>query len=235
MQTAIITGANRGIGLATAEALLNKGLHVGLVCRDISKAETTAQSLIKKLHIDPKMATPLACDLTDQKSIDLMHEQIKKKLNNIDVLINNAAVLLDKGEKLLSLNPDNFKKTFDTNFYGTYYLTSKIIRHMLERNNGKVIMISSGAGQLSQLIDDMPAYRLSKFSLNGLTKMLSSTLVGTNVQALACDPGWVETDMGGKNADRTATEAANDIVELAISRDSNLNGHLFNSGKVIDW
>ena len=235
IQTAVVTGANRGIGFELAKKLAKKRFRVVLACRSIVDAECSADKIINELSVPRDMVLPFVCDLDEESSIDSFCESIYEEVDFIDVLVNNAAVLLDKSEHLFDVDIKKFKKTHQTNYFGPYYLTSKLLPKMIERNCGCVLMISSGAGQLSQLINDMPSYRLSKHSLNGLTIMLANMVEGSNVQVFACDPGWVKTDMGGSDAIRTAEEAADDALELIVGRTKNYNGCLLNKNRIIDW
>lgn len=235
MQTAIVTGGNRGIGFATAKKLVEKGCRVVLACRDKIKADKAAREIINELQVSKRMVIPIVCDLVNEESIDLMCQYIEEKVGKIDILINNAAILIDKDKNLLNIKYDDFRKVFDTNFFGVHYLSSKILSKMIDKNYGRVVMVSSGAGQSSQLIDDMPSYRLSKYSLNGLTMMLANVVIDYNIMVCACDPGWVKTNMGGDDALRTVSEAANDLINLVFSTNKEFAGRMVCNGKIVEW
>lgn len=233
--TAIITGANRGIGFATALKIAEKGYRVILACRSLKSAIQASDKVIKTLGLSKQLVIPLSCDLTKQESIDQMCLYISENIGKIEVLINNAAVLLDKNTSLLDMTMSVFMKTFESNVFGACYLTSKIIPQMISSNHGKIVMVSSGAGKKNELIDDMPAYRLSKYTLNGLVMMFAGMIKNTNVMIHAFDPGWVKTEMGGKNAIRTAEEAAGDIVDLVETVDEKFSGCFVRAGEIEKW
>lgn len=106
---------------------------------------------------------------------------------------------------------------------------------MLERNYGRVVNVSSGAGQVDDMVNDMTAYRLSKLALNGLTLMLANSLASTNILVNAACPGWVRTDMGSPNAPRSAEEGARGIVWLATLPDDGPQGVFFRDKQSLAW
>ena len=236
MRTVIVTGANRGVGREIAKQLVLLGNQVILTSHDASKGKRTIVEL--KEELDAKIPSELIyhqLDVTSCKSIQRLHDFVVSEGFAIDALINNAAVLLDQCGRLLQTPLDIYRTTMETNLYGPMMLCQMFIPMMLERNYGRLVNVSSGAGQVENMIDDMTAYRLSKLALNGLTLMLANSLAGTNVLVNAGCPGWVRTDMGSPNAPRSAEEGAEGIVWLATLPDGGSQGGFFRDKKLIGW
>lgn len=232
---AIVTGGNRGIGYETSRLLTRSGVRVLVVCRDIRDATQSCSEIIQQEGVGEDMVVPLECDVSQLDKVDSLMQHILNVYGSVDILVNNAAVLLDKGESLINVSSDKLKTTFETNFFGPLYLSVKVIEQMIIRKTGRVVMVSSGAGQMDQLVDDMPIYRLSKFSLNGLTIMLANMCKDKGVVINACDPGWVQTAMGGSGADRSPVDAAGDIVNLVLSEDVVSSGGFYHKGQIVSW
>jgi len=169
------------------------------------------------------------------ESIKTLCNHLKDEHIHIDLLINNAAILIDKDLSILDIEVDQLRKAFDTNFFGVFALTKSIAKRMATRNSGRIVMISSLAGQTDNLIDHMPSYRLSKSALNALTRTLACHFSGSNIEVCAIDPGWVKTDMGGLDAEKSPAEAARSILDIATDLTLNINGKLFSNGSAIEW
>lgn len=183
----------------------------------------------------PGELIPHQLDVTDPESITRLRDFVVSRYAAADVLVNNAAVLLDQNGRILQTPAETFRTTLETNLYGPLMLCQAFIPLMLERNYGRVVNVSSGAGQVEDMIDDMTAYRLSKIALNGLTLMLADSVRGTNVLVNAGCPGWVRTDMGGRNASRSIDEGADGIVWLATLPDGGPHGGFFRDRQSIAW
>lgn len=236
MRTAIVTGANRGVGREVASQLALLGYRVILTCRDESKGQQTIAELKQKMGIKiPGEFIYHQLDVTSSDSIKRLHSFVISEYTAADVLVNNAAVLLDQYGRLLQTPLDIYRTTMETNLYGPMRLCQAFIPMMLERNYGRVVNVSSGAGQVKNMVDDMTSYRLSKLALNGLTLILASSVQGTNVLVNAGCPGWVRTDMGSPNAPRSAQEGAEGIVWLATLPDGGPQGGFFRDRQLIGW
>ena len=236
MRTAIVTGANRGLGREIARQLALLGYRVILTSRDESKGKQALEKL--KHEIGAKISSDLIyhqLDVTNSGSITRLHDYVLSEYAGADVLVNNAAVLLDQCGRVLQTPLDIYRVTTETNVYGPLMLCQAFIPGMLQRNYGRVVNVSSGAGQVGDMINDMTAYRLSKIALNGLTLMLADSVQGSNVLVNAGCPGWLRTDMGGPDATRSIEEGAQGIVWLATLPDGGPHAGFFRDKRPIPW
>lgn len=174
-------------------------------------------------------------DVVNQESISQAAITINKRFGRLDVLINNAGVYLDKNEKLLAMDPGILEKTMATNFFGVYHVIRSFIPLMEKQGYGRIINVSSEYGAMSEMsYPGVGAYKLSKFALNGLTRLVAAEING-DIKINAVDPGWVSSDMGGPSAPKTPKQAAESIVSLATIGPEEPNGAFFRDGKWIDW
>ena len=157
------------------------------------------------------------------------------KLGVVDVLVNNAAILLHESSDVLAIPTDDYRRTFDTNVFGVIQACQVLVPPMAKQGYGRVVNVSSGAGQLSHMSTYAPAYSMSKAALNAFTRILAETYRGDGVLVNCVDPGWVRTDMGGSSAPRSVEEGADTIVWLATLPDSGPTGGFFHDRKRIDW
>ena len=200
----LITGATRGIGFAAASQLVARGAHVIVSGRDIARANAAAQQLGEN-------ASSVALDITDGDSIKSAAAHVAKYHEHLDVLVNNAGVLLDDGDDLLSLPADVLRATLDTNLTGTFAVTKALVPLMRESREARIINVSSGAGQLDGEPQAWaPAYSISKTALNMLTQQLVAALPKIAVNSIC--PGWCRTAMGGDAAPRSAETGAETIT-----------------------
>ena len=186
-KTALITGAGRGIGRATAIAFAKEGIHVGLVGRTAANLEEVAKEL-SQYGVNVTMAT---ADVSDNESVIAAVEHIKAELGPIDILINNAGI--GKFGKFLELSPEEFKNIIDVNLMGVYYVTRAVLPEMIERQAGDIINISSTAGQKGAPVTS--AYSASKFGVLGLTESLMLEVRKHNIRVSALTPSTVATDL----------------------------------------
>ncbi len=215
-RVAVVTGSNRGIGFEICRQLGRRGIHVILTSRNLVEGSAACRTLI-----DEGLAVQFApLDVADPNSISSFADWLKAEHGGADILVNNAAVLLDgEEERALTCSIDTVRTTMETNVYGPWLLCQALIPLMISRGYGRVVNISSGAGQLTALGDGMPAYRLSKASLNALTCMLAAALSESNVLVNSMDPGAVKTRLGGISAKRSVAEGADTAVWLATLPD----------------
>jgi NAD(P)-dependent dehydrogenase (short-subunit alcohol dehydrogenase family) len=236
MRTVIITGANRGVGRGVAKRLAELGYRTILTSRDEKNGLRTIGEIKKEIGAgaaENLVFHPL--DVTDPDSIAILYDFITTEYGAADALVNNAAVLLDKNGRILQTPVDTYRQTIETNVYGPLSLCQKFIPLMIQRNYGRVVNVSSDAGQIAGMVDDMAAYRLSKIALNGLTLMLADSVKGANVLINAVHPGWVHTEMGGPEAPRSIAEAAEGVVWLATLPDGGPHGGFFHDRQRMPW
>jgi NAD(P)-dependent dehydrogenase (short-subunit alcohol dehydrogenase family) len=225
MQTILITGATRGIGLAAARVLVARGAHVIIGSRDGDKAAATAASL-------GAGASSVRVDIVDQTSVEAAADEIRQKHGKLDVLVNNGAILLDHFESLMELRPEVLTETLQTNVVGTLRLTQAMLP--LLSQSGRIINVSSGAGQLEGEPQAWaPAYSISKTALNMLTQQLTAALPHLAINSMC--PGWCRTEMGGEGAPRSAEEGADTMVWLALDAPPSLRGSFVKDRQVTGW
>ena len=206
---ALITGANRGIGYAIAQGLLNADFQVIIGARSLEKGEIAAEKL------NSPSVSAVEIDIADDNSINNAFNELNNKIDRLDVLINNAGIYPDNGFNILTIERDLLTKTLNVNTFGAIK-TTQIFLPLLEKGDkARVINYSSGYGQLAGLSSGVPSYCLSKLAVNGATIMLADALASKNITVNAVDPGWVSSDMGGENAPRTPEQGADTAVWLA--------------------
>lgn len=230
-RVAMVTGANRGIGLEVASQLAASGQHVVLGSRSAAAGEAAARSLAARgLDVE---AHPL--DVTDDESVRALADHLERELGGADVLVNNAGILLDESTDVLEADLQHFRDCMETNVYGPLRLAQALMPGMISRRYGRVVNVSSGAGQLSSMTDYAPPYSLSKAALNALTRLLASAAHGHDVLVNAVDPGWVRTDMGGASAPRSIAQGADTVVWCATLPSGGPSGLFFHDRKEIAW
>jgi NAD(P)-dependent dehydrogenase (short-subunit alcohol dehydrogenase family) len=167
-------------------------------------------------------------DVTDVDSIREIDDEV-------DVLVNNAAILLSEDADVLSAPVDDFRRSMETNVYGPLLLAQKLMPGMIRRRFGRVVNVSSGAGQLSSMSSYAPPYSMSKTALHALTRLLAHAGRGRNVLVNAVDPGWVRTEMGGRSAPRSVGQGADTIVWCATLPDGGPTGGYFHDRRPVSW
>lgn len=233
-KVALITGANRGIGHEVALTLPEKGMAVAIACRDLEKGKVVAEVINKA----GGQAMAVRLDASDVSTIPTACKEVMDKWGRIDVLVNNAGVFLDSHNQssVFKASTETVLKTFKTNTIGPMVLMQTVLPHMAERGTGRVINVSSGMGQLNDMNGGYPGYRLSKTALNALTRIFADEMKekpGITVNSVC--PGWVKTDMGGPNAQRSLAQGADTIVWLALDETARETGQFFRDRKVIEW
>ncbi len=233
---AIVTGASRGLGFATGRELARRGFVTVFTARD-GVALNQAASAIPSgtdIHLMP-------LDITRPADVDALLRFVTTQFGRADVLVNNAGILIEGSidnnhdPSAFSVPPETVLKTFETNTLGAYRLCQAFLPLMKKNNYGRVVNISSGMGQLTDMGGAWPAYRVSKTALNALTRVFAAELAGTNVKVNSVCPGWVRTAMGGKSATRTIDEGITGIVWAATLPDSGPTGGFFRDGEAIEW
>lgn len=234
-RVALVSGGNRGIGLEIARQLARRGVLVVIGARDPEKGQAAAQSIIDEGYL----AEVVRLDIADGNSIAAAVEEVALRHGRIDILVNNAAILIDGPggfkSSLFELKADTARKTFETNVLGPLRLTQAVVPIMERNGYGRIVNLSSGAGQLSDMRSGFPAYRMSKTALNALTRITASELASTNIKVNAVCPGWVRTDMGGAEAERPVEVGAETPVWLATLPEDGPTGGFYRDKRPIPW
>jgi NAD(P)-dependent dehydrogenase (short-subunit alcohol dehydrogenase family) len=230
-RVALVTGANRGLGLETCRQLLARGMRVVMTGRD----ERLVAHAVQTVDHEGGQVLGLRLDVTDPRSIETAGRAAFARFGAVDVVINNAAVLLFESADVLAIPRDGFDRTFTSNLLGAVEVCRVFVPAMADRGYGRVVNVSSGAGQLSRMSGYAPAYSISKAALNAFTRILAETYRGRGVLANAVDPGWVRTDMGGRAAPRSVEEGADTIVWLATLPENGPTGGFFRDRRPIEW
>jgi NAD(P)-dependent dehydrogenase (short-subunit alcohol dehydrogenase family) len=231
-RVALVTGANRGLGFETSRQLLARGMTVVMAGRDVDALERARNTLQAD---EEKRALVVPLDVTDSESIVAAHRIVSERVGAVDVLINNAAVLLFENDEILSIPPAGYRDTFETNVFGVIEVCRRFVPGMARKRYGRVVNVSSGAGQLARMSTYAPAYSMSKAALNAFTRILASTYRRSGVLVNTVDPGWVRTDMGGPSAPRSPEQGADTIVWLATLPDDGPTGGFFRDRRAIEW
>ena len=232
---AVVTGGNRGMGLETCRQLGRRGARVVLTSRDPAKGEAAAGRL-RGEGLDVRHHQ---LDVADDDGIARLAKFIRSEFGRLDILINNAGIVRGRDEpreramRTFEAPPAGLREVLATNLIGPFLLCQALIPLM--QGWGRVVNVSSGMGQLSEMGGGFPAYRISKAGLNALTRIFASELAGTGIKVNAACPGWVRTDMGGAGATRSVEEGVATTIWLATLPDDGPSGGLFRDQNPIPW
>lgn len=227
-RVAVVSGGNRGLGLEIVEQLARRGLRVVLASRSHTKGAAAAAQLARNIVVHP-------LDIADADSVTEFARWLSRSLRRCDVLVNNAAIAIDGPMDAATGCLETVRMTLETNLLGSWRLTQALVPAMRARRYGRIVNVSSGVGSLSQMGAGIPAYRLSKLALNGLTRILAEELRHDGILVNACCPGWVRTDMGGPSATRTVADAADTPVWLATLDDTGPTGGFYRDRELLAW
>ena len=237
---ALITGANKGIGLETARQLAKQGITVLAGARDEAKANAAAAELSKEgLEVHG-----IVIDVNDESSIQKAAAQIERDYGRLDILVNNAGVMLDDREKKPSEQPlDVWRKTFETNLFGLVATTQALLPLLRKSDAGRIVNLSSILGSItlhatpgSPIYDaKVPAYDASKTAVNAYTVHLAWELKDTPIKVNAAHPGWVKTEMGGEGAVMEIEDGAKTSVVLATLGAEGPTGGFMHMGETLPW
>ena len=230
MKTVLVTGANKGIGREVASQLARKGFHVFVAARNPDAGRKAADEIAKQSG----KATFIEVDVTDNASVRAAAREFSKIADHLDVLVNNAGIMMDGDDAILEVSDNIFRRTIETNVLGALRATRAFAPLLVKSKAPRVINVSSSGGQLTGGADGWsPAYCISKTALNGVTSQLAAALPKFAVNSVC--PGWVRTDMGGRNATRSVEEGADTIVWLASEAPQGLTGKFLRDRKEIPW
>lgn len=230
---AVVTGANKGIGLEIVRQLAEKRTRVVLTSRDETKGKKALEEL-KKQDLDVLYHQ---LDVTDDLSIERLARYLEDEVGKLDILANNAGINVDNNKNTLDVEMETVRRTMETNFYGPFKVSQALLPLLLKSDDGRIINVSSGLGALSSSIEEhhpFPAYSISKTALNALTVNMAADLRNTNVKVNSVCPGWVRTDLGGPYAHKSPREGADTAVWLATAP-SIPSGKFFRERQEIEW
>jgi NAD(P)-dependent dehydrogenase (short-subunit alcohol dehydrogenase family) len=190
--------------------------------------------LVNKLRKKWKSAWYHQLDVTDEQSISDLAEYVEDTCGRLDVLINNAGIMIEENHRAMDMELDDLHKTMATNLYGPLMLTRTLVPYFKDSKDARVINVSTRMGQLSGMGGGHAAYRISKAALNALTVVMARELEGEGIRVNSMCPGWVCTDLGGPNAVKSVEEGADTAVWLATANNIE-NGKFYAERKVIPW
>ncbi len=232
-KVALITGANKGLGLEIARQLAQQGIAVVLGARH-GKAEAPAADL-RAQGFD---AHAVELDVTSAANIAALPQLLQDTFGRLDILVNNAGVQLDQG---FEVSPDTLRQTYETNVIGPYAITQALLPLLRQSPAGRIVNQSSILGSLTTISQGQggswatPGYTSSKAALNMLTVVLAQHLAGTSIKVNAAHPGWVKTDLGGDNAPLDVREGAQTAVRLALLPADGPTGGYFHGAEHLPW
>ena len=241
-KTALITGANRGIGFETARQLAQKGFKVLVGAR----SEENGKEAEAKLKAEGFDAEFVLLDVDDAKTHEAAAKYVAENYGKLDVLINNAGISLEANNgaavQASETSADIFRKTFDTNFFNTIAVTQAFVPLIKKSDAGRIVFLSSGLGSLTLHSDSnspiynykIPAYDISKTALNGYAVHLAHELKDTHIKVNAAHPGSVATDMN-PNGDIQVAEGAKTSVDLATLPADGYTGKFIYLGEELPW
>jgi NAD(P)-dependent dehydrogenase (short-subunit alcohol dehydrogenase family) len=239
-QSALVTGANKGIGLETARQLAQRGIHVLVGARDLHKGEAA----VAQLRSEGLSAEALVIDVESEDSISRAVGSVASRHPQLDILVNNAGALLDDSTKLPSQQTlDVWRRTYETNVFGVVAVTRAFLPLLHKAPSARIVNVSSILGSLTLHSDPAsrvygsctPAYDSSKTALNAWTVSLAHELRQTTIKVNAVHPGHVKTDMGGKDAPMEIVDGARSSVDMATLAADGPSGSYVHLGEPLPW
>jgi NAD(P)-dependent dehydrogenase (short-subunit alcohol dehydrogenase family) len=238
---AIITGANRGLGLEFARQLAGRGYRTVITDRDDRISDEAAAIFEREgLAWDYERV-----DVTDDSDVARIGDALRQNFGRADVLINNAGIQGDPGipehpedfaiGTFFKAKPETALRTMNTNALGAFRMCQAVIPLMRERGYGRVVNIASGMGQLADMKGGWACYRMSKTAINALTRIVADEVKGEGILVNSACPGWTRTQMGGATATRSVEEGADTIIWLATLPDDGPSGGFFHDRKPYAW
>jgi NAD(P)-dependent dehydrogenase (short-subunit alcohol dehydrogenase family) len=218
MSVALVTGANRGIGLEVCRQLASAGHEVILGSRDLAKGREVAGGL-----------RVVQLDVADEDSV----RRAAAEIDALDILVNNAAILYDTWARAESADLDEVHTALETNLFGAWRTTQAFLPHLRRSAHPRVVNVSSESGSLTGMSAGTPAYSVSKAGLNALTRLLAAELRRDGILVNAVCPGWTDTDMG--QGGRPVEQGAASVVWAVDLPDDGPTGGFFRDGRPLEW
>jgi NAD(P)-dependent dehydrogenase (short-subunit alcohol dehydrogenase family) len=225
---ALVTGANRGIGLEVVRQLAERGFTAVLGSRDLEKGRAAAEGL-DGLAVDARRL-----DVADADSVRELAAELDDAYGRLDVLVNNAATLYDTWQRGVEADLDEVHEALETNLFGAWRTTQACLPLLRRSQHGRIVNVSSGAGALSSMGAGTPAYSVSKAALNALTRILAAELRSDRILVNSVCPGWVATDMGGPGG-RPVEDGAASVMWAVLLPDDGPTGGFFRDGRRLEW
>lgn len=230
----LVTGANKGIGLAIARQLGDHGYRVWLGCRDLGRGEAAAAEL-RTGGVDARVLT---LDVTDAASVGAAARRLEGEIDALDVLVNNAGISLGMPFHTSEESLDDIRAMFEVNTFAPLAVTQAFLPLLRRAKSARIVMTSSGLGSLADATDmaglfwnvAFAGYCASKAALNMLTVKLAKELLDEGIKVNAADPGFTATDLNGHTGHRTVEEAARIVVDLATLGALGPSGGFFHDG-----
>lgn len=231
---ALITGANKGIGLAVARQLGMRGYSVWLGCRDTARGQIAVFDL-QSAGIDAHM---LKLDVTDVASVNAAAGRLEQDVGALDALVNNAGISIGAPSRISKEKVEDIRAMFEVNTLGPVVVTKAFLPLLRRSKAARIVMMSSGLGSLAEATDmagmfwnvGFAGYCASKSALNMLTVKLAKELLAEGIKVNAADPGFTATDLNGQSGYRTVEEAAKVVVDLATLNPMGPTGGFFHDG-----
>jgi len=228
---ALVTGAARGIGREVARQLAERGHVVVLTARDEAKATAAAEELSADTG---GTVVPRQLDVADPASVERMAAAVGEDPGRLDVLVNNAGIVIDGGVAGSEPDFDAIQTTLDTNFFGAYRAAVALLPLLRRSAHPRIVNVSSGMGGVAQMGGWVPGYRVSKAALNAMTRILATELADDGVLVNSACPGFVASDMGAqRGARKSVSDGAAGIVWLATLPDDGPTGGFFRDGQPV--
>jgi len=225
---ALVSGGNRGIGLEVCRQLAEIGYTVVIGSREEEKGRAAAEGLEGNV-------IPHQLDVSDAGSVDRMAAFVEDEFGRLDILMNNAAISNDEGQRGVDADLGRVKEALEANLLGAWRLCELAIPFMRRNGYGRIVNVSTGLAALEDMGGGSPGYRVSKTALNALTRILASELRGSGILVNAVNPGWVQTEMGGSGATRPVEEGAEALVWAATLPNNGPTGGFFQDRRPVPW
>ena len=228
---ALVTGGNRGIGLEICRQLSRLGIHVLLGSRNPSQGNSAASELASSGgDVEAR-----ALDVSNPENIKVCMTSIRKQFGRLDILVNNAGIMDEDDDSDPESELRILREEMETNVYGALLLSRLAIPIMKSRRYGRIVNLSSSMGSLTEMGAGYIGYRMSKAGINVVTRVLAAETQGMGILVNSVDPGWVQTAMGGRGANRTVQKGAETPVWLATLPEDGPTGSFFRDKKPIAW